>query len=68
MRDPLHSGRLRCLIKCGEFDAFVGLVNPSMRTRRMAVGRGRWCRSEVCTGRMRSMLCGAVAAFCCCTV
>ena len=39
---------LRCLIKGGEFDAFVGLLNPSMRTPGGVVRDGR---SRKCPGR-----------------
>jgi hypothetical protein len=40
---------------------------PLMRTSRIAVVDGRWCRSEVFDRRPRSLLVGVVAALCCCT-
>jgi hypothetical protein len=43
------------------------LWTVSLPSRGKAVNEGRWRSSEVCTGHIRSLPYGAVAALCCCT-
>ncbi len=61
-------GHLRTMRLLPFSAAATNRLTFSMQTRRIAVDRGRWRRSEIFSGHMGSMTCGAVAALCCCTL